>query len=156
MVWLACVADVRCDGCRCHVSRTELPSEGTIRYCTILQRFAWTFTEKRYPITEFEMRSFCFVLPLPLLILLHSTIAFQNHAAMTTNQPHCLRDGSHNHPYSTYHKQDISSSREHDRDLRDGSHNHPVPNTLSAIEARLAALDLVLPPPGGPKANYVS
>jgi hypothetical protein len=31
-----------------------------------------------------------------------------------------------------------------------------VPNTMEIIETRLAALDLALPPPGAPKANYVS
>ncbi len=108
--------------------------------------------------TVVVMRSF--LSALPLLPLLSSTIAFQNHAPMTSSQPHSLRDGSHNHPSSTSSVQAITSSREHchgrDHDLRDGSHNHPATNTLSAIEARLATLNLVLPPPGGPKANYVS
>jgi len=31
-----------------------------------------------------------------------------------------------------------------------------VPNTMEIIQSRLAALDTELPPPGAPKANYVS
>lgn len=101
---------------------------------------------------------FRFVLPLPILSLLHSVtivIAFQNHAAaiMKTNQPQTysiLKD----------------KSRMDDDDLRDGHclhnhHNHrrtppDTSSSLSDIEARLAAINRTLPPPGGPKANYVS
>ena len=107
---------------------------------------------------------FHFVLPLlNALLLLHSitiVIAFQNHAAviMKTNQPqthNSLKDKSHD--------------GDDDDLLRDGdglhNHNHhrrtppdasSSSSSLSDIEARLAAINLTLPPPGGPKANYVS
>ena len=98
------------------------------------------------------MVSACFV-GLPLLIIFHSTNAFHYHPAMLTNQSHSLKDGSHNH--HSLASKPTSSSRENDHDLRDGSHNHPALNTMHTIETRLAALNLTLPPPGGPKANYV-
>lgn len=82
--------------------------------------------------------------------------AFYNHLpTIMTNHPNALRDGSHNHKAPTSKQAgagDSSSPDEHA--LRDGSHNHPVPNTMETIQSRLAAANLVLPPPGGPKANY--
>mmetsp|Transcript_17200 Transcript_17200/g.36272 ORF Transcript_17200/g.36272 Transcript_17200/m.36272 type:complete len:265 (+) Transcript_17200:104-898(+) len=88
---------------------------------------------------------------------LHSdeVTAFQNsytNKAMK-NHPNALRDGGHNHPI-TSKRAEASSSADDSHSLRDGSHNHPPPNTMNAIQSRLAALDLELPPPGGPKANY--
>ena len=105
---------------------------------------------------------FRWVLPLPVLLLLHIitiTIAFQNHAPVTmkTNQPQThssLKEKSHD-----------GDDDDLLRDGDDGSHNNihhrrtppdASSSSLSDIEARLAAINLTLPPPGGPKANYVS
>ena len=79
--------------------------------------------------------SFLHLTPHPLLIMTH-----------TSELPH---DGSHNHPVR------FSAAASHeDHVLRDGSHNHPPSNTMELIQSRLSELGLVLPPPGGPKANY--
>ncbi|KAL7480862.1 hypothetical protein ACHAW6_006528 [Cyclotella cf. meneghiniana] len=62
------------------------------------------------------------------------------------------KDGSHNHPARSTAV--ASASSPHDHALRDGSHNHPTSNTMELIQSRLSSLNLTLPPPGSPKANY--
>lgn len=81
------------------------------------------------------------------------TTAFHNYSPAMTNHPVALKDGSHNHPIpsSTSKRGESSSDREHE--LRDESHNQSG-QTMEAILSRLDALNLVLPPPGAPKANY--
>lgn len=61
-------------------------------------------------------------------------------------------DGSHNHPSSSIARP--ASASPHDNALRDGSHNHPPSNTMELIQSRLSELNLSLPSPGAPKANY--
>ena len=100
--------------------------------------------------------------PSGAFFLITATIAevttgfIHNNYSIMTNHPTALRDGSHNHPRSSptsTSKGAESSSHEHT--LRDGSHNHPI-QSMETIQSRLAALNLALPPPGAPKANYVS
>ncbi|KAL7544823.1 hypothetical protein ACHAWF_008184 [Thalassiosira exigua] len=86
-----------------------------------------------------------------LIELLDHSSAFYPPTTMTTH-PNAIRDGSHNHKTTTSQRAEASSRGEHA--LRDGSHNHPSPNTMDAIQSRLTSLNLALPPPGGPKANY--
>eukprot|EP00804_Cyclotella_cryptica_P016733 CCRYP_002038-RA/>CCRYP_002038-RA protein AED:0.01 eAED:-0.00 QI:0/-1/0/1/-1/1/1/0/234 len=62
------------------------------------------------------------------------------------------KDGSHNHPGRSTAL--ASAPSPHDHALRDGSHNHPPSNTMEIIHSRLSSLNLTLPPPGTPKANY--
>lgn len=87
--------------------------------------------------------------------------AFQANAVLRTiRQLHGMTtpselgtDGSHNHPVRA--STAVSGTASHDEiNLRDGSHNHSPPNTMELIRYRLSELNLELPPPGAPKANY--
>lgn len=74
------------------------------------------------------------------------------HQSIMTHPSELPTDGSHNHP--ARHTA-LSGSASHDaHSLRDGSHNHPPTNTMELIQSRLSELNLTLPPPGAPKANY--
>mmetsp|Transcript_36415 Transcript_36415/g.77643 ORF Transcript_36415/g.77643 Transcript_36415/m.77643 type:complete len:261 (-) Transcript_36415:1899-2681(-) len=79
------------------------------------------------------------------------TDAFYNYFQVMANHPNALKDGGHNHLMTPNRSESTSPD---DRSLRDGSHNHPLPDTMETIQTRLAALNLHLPPPGAPKANY--
>lgn len=90
--------------------------------------------------------------------LQHIITAFQLHSRFQPNRPYTMthyselpKDGSHNHPARTA----VSGTASHNEHaLRDGSHNHPPTNTMELIQSRLSELNLALPPPGAPKANY--
>jgi enamine deaminase RidA (YjgF/YER057c/UK114 family) len=91
---------------------------------------------------------------IPLLSQQHRATAFITaiHTSIMTHPSELRTDGSHNHP--ARHTTLSGSASHDDHTLRDGSHNHPPTNTMELIQSRLSELNLTLPPPGAPKANY--
>lgn len=93
-----------------------------------------------------------------LLFVVHSVLAsalFSVKAAAfhANNRPNAWKVRGRDHP-TTPKSRRFESSSPSDRSLRDGPPNLSPPNTMEAILSRLAEINLELPPPGGPKANY--